>query len=291
MSLQEKIIKLKQDTALADLHVKFWERQIAVHGEAKATDFYKHLGFNHLSTKAEFDGLQLRREPRDSEKLCVKGVATAQNEAQGHLSAILLDLRASLVRDGLQAIVALAPADYHRLTLETDNAHRLRLRKQLLSAYKQGRSLVAVELKTKAVDGEEDFGELDTLVDVTDARVANDVQARIIAATARYTALGLIGDALIKAVSDDINTGSTTYIDRTATGLANRTLSIGRSDEAATHDIERVEYSALLDNNVCEFCAPHDGETATSEDDLAPAPNPECIGGDFCRCFFVYITS
>lgn len=291
-TLQEKVLQLRLEAAAAKRLADWYDTAIVTHGIARVEHFYtKQLGLNHIERKVEWEGLQLRRQPRSTEQLAVKGVAVAQNEAQGHLSAILLDLRALLVRDGLQAIVALEPADYHKLVLDADDAHRLRLRKQLLTVYRQGRSLVAIELKTKATDDDDEFDELDTLVDVTDARIANDVQARIIAATARYTALGLVGDALLKAVSDDVNSGSTAYIDRTATGLANRTLSIGRSDEAATHDIERVEYSALLDNNVCSPCAAEDGRIAANEDQLQPAPNPECEGSDYCRCFLVYITA
>lgn len=153
---------------------------------------------------------------------------------------------------------------------------------------RQGKSLCAMNFK----QNEDDFDELNTLIDVTDSRVINDVSARIVAAAARFTLLGLTGKALEAAVRQEVESGSTAYIDRTATGLANRTLNIGRSDEAAEHsEIERVEYSALLDQNVCGPCAADDGETTTNEDDLTPAPNPDCEGGDWCRCFHVFLTT
>jgi hypothetical protein len=80
------------------------------------------------------------------------------------------------------------------------------------------------------------------------------------------------------------------YIDRAATGLANRVINIGRSDEARNRNDEwgTVEYSALLDQNVCGPCAEEDGQSASSESELQPVPNPECEGGDWCRCFHVY---
>lgn len=138
---------------------------------------------------------------------------------------------------------------------------------------------------------DEEFDELDELTDVTDARVSNDVQARIIAAAARFTLLGLLGAALLDAIRGEVEMGSVSYIDRTATGLANRTLSIGRADEADERrdDWERVEYSAILDQNVCGPCAAEDGQEAANEADLRPAPNPECEGGDWCRCFHVFV--
>jgi hypothetical protein len=103
----------------------------------------------------------------------------------------------------------------------------------------------------------------------------------------------LVGAALLDAIRTEVETGSVSYIDRTATGLANKTLAIGRADEADDRrdDWERVEYSAILDQNVCGPCAAEDGQEAANETDLQPAPNPECEGGDWCRCFHVFVTA
>jgi hypothetical protein len=138
---------------------------------------------------------------------------------------------------------------------------------------------------------EDEFDLLDDLVDVTDSRIANDVQSRIIAATTRFRLLNLSGAALWKAVEDEIRLGSVSYIDRASTGLANRVINIGRKDEAQRRSDEwqRVEYSALLDQNVCGPCAAEDGKEAENENDLTPVPNAECEGGDWCRCFHVYV--
>jgi hypothetical protein len=96
---------------------------------------------------------------------------------------------------------------------------------------------------------------------------------------------------LIDAVQKEITAGSVTYIDRAARGLATKVINIGRSDEAESKKDEwdRIEYSALLDQNVCDPCASQDGDTASNEDDLQPAPNPDCLGGDLCRCFHIWI--
>jgi hypothetical protein len=140
---------------------------------------------------------------------------------------------------------------------------------------------------------EDEFDDLDLLTDLTGSRVVNDVQSRIIAAAQRFTLLGLTENSLLSAITSEITAGSVSYIDRAATGLANKVVNIGRSDEAQSRSDEwdHIEYSALLDQNVCEFCASEDGKTAQSEDDLQPAPNPECLGSDFCRCFLVFVTN
>jgi hypothetical protein len=148
-------------------------------------------------------------------------------------------------------------------------------------------------LSTKAaVIDDGDFDELDDLVDLTTSRVTNDVQSRLIDAAARHTFLGQSGINLITTIANELSTGSVTYIDRAARGLANKVINIGRTDEAEARsdEWERVEYSALLDQNVCEPCAAEDGQTAGDEGDLQPAPNPECAGGENCRCFLVYVS-
>lgn len=294
MSLQEKVLSLKLEAVIAARHAAFWQKAIQVHGEEKATAFYKHLGLNHLEQKGfEWEGLTLSREPTEAEKRCVKGIAGAQESAKGQLISLLSSLRTELISDGLEGIKKLDPATYHSLVLDTPAEFRTSLRDRLIAIHHEGRLLIASELSKKQdfEDDEDEFDELDTLTDVTTGRVANDVQSRMIAAAARFTLLGLAGVALLNAVQGEINAGTVSYIDRAGTGLANKVINIGRRDEAESRRDQwgRVEYSALLDQNVCGPCAEEDGDTANDEADLTPVPNPECEGGDWCRCFHVFV--
>lgn len=316
MSLQEKILSLKLEAVIAARHAAFWSKLIAEHGEEKTTAFYTHLGLNHLEKKSvTWEGLTLSREPTEAEKLCVKGIAGAQESAKEKLTSLLTNLRTKLISDGLEGINKLDPAKYHQLVLDTPAEFRTRLRDRLIKVHHEGRLLVAAELGTlplqkgkhipgetelkfrelgifiKQDEDEDEFDELDILTDVTDSRISNDVQSRVIAAAARFTLLGLVGAALLGSVREEVETGSVSYIDRAATGLANKVINIGRGDEARDRRDEwgRVEYSALLDQNVCGPCAEEDGDTANDEDDLTPVPNPDCEGGDWCRCFHVFI--
>lgn len=322
MSLQEKLINLKLNAALAVKHANGWQKLIDLYGEEKALAFYEHLGLNHLPKKSyEYEGLKLSREPKEHEKLAVKGIANAQESAKESIGRILLDIRESLISDGLKGITSLSPGDYHTLTLQVDSDFRQSLRDRLIKVHLRGRQLVAAELgglpkgfthdkgcneqfikndprgyqcrcEMKEIAADE-FDDLDLLTDLTDSRVANDVQARIIAAAQRFTLLGLTGKALLEAVTGEINSGSVSYIDRAATGLANKVINLGRSDEAEsrTDEWDRAEYSALLDQNVCDPCSSFDGQSSSNEADLEPAPSPSCLGGDQCRCFHVWIAS
>jgi hypothetical protein len=295
MSLQEKILKLRMDAVIAARHAAFWQKAILEHGEAKATAFYTHLGLNHLEKKSvEWEGLTLSREPREHEKIAVKGIAGAQESAKEKISTILLNLRTELITDGLKGIKKLSPAKFHELTLQASAESRSNLRDRLVKVHRQGRLLVAAELSKKQdVSGEDEFDDLDTLTDVTDARVVNDVQSRIIAAASRFTLLGLADAALNTAIQNEIEAGSVSYIDRTSTGLANRVISIGRGDEMRSRadEISRYEYSSLLDQNTCSVCLSDDGKEASSPEDLPDTPNPDCQGSDYCRCFIVAIVT
>lgn len=296
MSLQSKILHLKLEAALAVKHANGWQKLIDLYGEARATEFYKHLGLNHLESKSiTWDGLTLSREPKEHEKLTVKGIAQAQESGKEAIGAILLNLRSELIADGLSGISQLPPSRYHELVLQIPRVVHDDLRDRLVQVHRHGQILVAQELAgakaIKASTPEDDFDELDDLTDLTTSRVANDVQSRITAAASRFTLLGQSGPTLITSVTNEVTGGSVAYIDRAATGLANRVINLGREDEAENRSDEwqRVEYSALLDQNVCGPCASEDGQSSTSEDDLQPAPNPECEGGDWCRCFHVYV--
>lgn len=310
MGLQGKVLSLKLEAAMAARHADFWQRAIDTHGEEKATAFYTHLGLNHLETKGfEWEGLTLSREPKEHEKIAVKGIHQAQQSAKESISTILLNLRQELITDGLEGISNLDPAKYHTLVLQAPPEFRKSLRDRLVTTYRQGRRLVAVELSAGRIpttaqassflylfsperkQEDDEFDDLDMLTDLTDARVVNDVQSRIIADAARFALLGLAGVVLVNAVRTQIADGSVSYIDRASTGLANKVINIGRGDEAEDRKDEwgRVEYSALLDANVCGPCAAEDGTEAATEDELTPVPNPDCEGGDWCRCFHVFV--
>lgn len=298
MGLTDKVTELETGAAAGLRLASFWRKQINEHGEDKATAFYKSLGLNHLETKAiEWEGLSLSRQPTEAEKLCVKGIAGAQEAGKASVTAILLDLRTNLITEAMKVIKKLTPADYHTLILEAPEKSRDKLRDELVAIFKKGRRLVVTELskrKADPIDGEDEDEDpdLDDLVDVTDSRVANDVQSRITAAATRFALLGLTGAALWEAVRGELNAGSVSYIDRAATGLSNKVIALGRYREMQERDddIERYEYSALLDPNTCPSCSQDDGLEASTPDDLPTTPNPECDGSDFCRCFIVAIS-
>ena len=74
-----------------------------------------------------------------------------------------------------------------------------------------------------------------------------------------------------------------------AGSAVNAAINTGRDDElrANVDQIEVYQYSALLDKNTCSPCADADGLEAADINDLPSAPNPDCDGGELCRCLIV----
>jgi len=54
-------------------------------------------------------------------------------------------------------------------------------------------------------------------------------------------------------------------------------------------DIDHYIYSAMLDNNCCGNCAAADGHDSREEGGIPDVPNPDCEGGDRCRCVLVAV--
>lgn len=71
-------------------------------------------------------------------------------------------------------------------------------------------------------------------------------------------------------------------------------VNLGRRDGAKEFEdqIDRAQYSAILDMRVCAVCRDLDGLEVTLDDpryeEYMP-PNPECLGGDRCRCVWILI--
>jgi len=75
----------------------------------------------------------------------------------------------------------------------------------------------------------------------------------------------------------------------------NEAFNFGRGVEADTakDEIDRVQYSALMDPATCEKCAPLDGQEWPYDDPRTAkyqSGNPDCLGGTKCRCVEVFIS-
>lgn len=104
---------------------------------------------------------------------------------------------------------------------------------------------------------------------------------------------GLSKGEIIRAVESDLDEQSDKWIDAGAGKGVNEAFADGRADGYEEHkdEIGSVVYSALLDINTCEACAAADGEEGATPEDIPGVPNPDCDGGDRCRCVHVFVFS
>jgi len=81
------------------------------------------------------------------------------------------------------------------------------------------------------------------------------------------------------------------WIDNVAAKGANEAFAFGRQDgyDKYADEISSVQYSALLDANTCDQCSDADGQSGDTPDDIPDVPNPDCDGGDKCRCVHVFV--
>ncbi len=96
---------------------------------------------------------------------------------------------------------------------------------------------------------------------------------------------------VIKRIEEDLDDQSDKWMDGVAAKGANEAFADGRSDGYEEHkdEIQAVVYSALLDLNTCEACAAADGKEGATPEEIPDVPNPDCLGGDRCRCVHVYV--
>lgn len=73
---------------------------------------------------------------------------------------------------------------------------------------------------------------------------------------------------------------------------ASASINDGRYDAAAAHGAVGGYYTSVLDGNTCDNCEAADtGDLLTLDDAAALGPpNPDCDGGDRCRCMIVFTT-
>jgi HK97 family phage portal protein len=247
----------------------------------------------------DLDGLILGREPRGVEMVIdLKKIANDYETERERCISILKKFRVDLITQAVSKLEKLDSATAHTLTLTPDPKRRKEIGKTIQSAYRSGREQIIAELTvqqsakgnlfiefTKAED-EEDF--LEEVIDNLISKIINEITSR---AVNEYLVRKLLADFVVEKLTDVLIDQSEKFIDSIAGAAVNAAMSSGRDDEIKDNidQVEYVEYSAILDQNTCGYCEDADGETAADPLDLPQAPNPECEGGDRCRCIHVAV--
>jgi hypothetical protein len=169
---------------------------------------------------------------------------TPRLEITARMVAILRDLRAHGRAHALNELASMGYPVASTRRLATDDELEARLRARL--------GQLTIKVQTAAVGL--DLGELSQ--DAIERALAKVLGARSIAAD-------LVSPTFVSGLADTF--------------------------EQHANLVKAWQYTAVNDSGLCEVCAPLDGEIYTSLDDLFAVlpdfgPNPDCLGGDRCRC-------
>lgn len=235
------------------------------------------------------------REATELEKrLDIESLGDEMDAAQAELEELLLEWRKLLIAEGIADLEALDATTYHLLSIG-ESLDLAALTALLAKIHDKGRELVRRELEMQGVSIDKPSNDvpeaLAILAGITASRLINDVGSRVAGAAIRLALIERDEEELLPRVEEEMSTGGIGYIAMAAAGIVHVALSQGRGAEAAAQaeKIDHVLYSAVLDNNTCEYCEDADGESGLTEDDITPVPNPDCLGGANCRCVLIYV--
>lgn len=246
-----------------------------------------------------------RRAPVGAEVHVKHDEAAAKlDEVEAAVAAELRAAKPRLLAAAAKQLAGATPGQLHRVSLPLDEALAAQVRTHLERVYGYGRQMVGHEMaaqragkapakpQTEVVKASAVMlaaaDQLSLLADTTVSQLQNQLTAR--AAAAALAAQRKGQPVQPQQVVDDVDGQPDGWIDRGAAEATNSAISSGRQDEFQQHrdEIDRFVYSAMLDANTCGPCSDADGKEG-SEDEIPAVPNPECEGGDQCRCMWVAV--
>lgn len=256
------------------------------------------------------DGVNLSRAPRGAEtSLAFSAIVGRLDRGRNESAALLRTARKSLQAEALHKLASAKPGKLHRASIPTDPALVASLTEVLGGIADFGTEQVAQErarqtrgaspkgaeairgkvAASSTYDSSKNPAGLYAETEVSDFLTQLQSRAARVVSGLRRDGLRE-GELLTKAgqLLDDQPDG---WIDGLASEGANSAFASGRQAgyEQNKDAIGSVQYSALLDPNTCDACESADGEDGETPDDITAVPNPDCGGGDKCRCVHVYV--
>ena len=260
-------------------------------------------GSLHVDTSMG-NGVQLRRPPRGAEKhLSLSAIVSTLDKGRDDVAAALRAARPRIQAEIVHKLVDSPVRNMHRVSIAPDD-----------------KLIAQIEAILQNIS---DFGARQVTEEATRQRAGRAPQtaARIRMADSKRDPLGLYADGvvgeftnnlqqraanvaldqqrqggkskgeLITDIGEDLDDQSDKWIDSVASKGANEAFADGREDGYDQHkdEIGSVIYSAILDINTCPQCADADGQEGDTPDDIPDVPNPDCDGGDKCRCVHVFV--
>ena len=260
--------------------------------------------------KLQASAAEMKRQPgtvgsegaRRAEKcVALAAIVGELDRGRDEIAAALRRARARVQKEVVNKLVNTPVRNLHRVSIAPDVKLLAEVEAVLRGVYEFGVGQVAEE-RTRQVPATAGIlraadlrSPLGIYADGVVGEFVNNLVAR--AANVALDWMRRPGDATkgetILAIEGELDGQSDKWMDGVASKGTNEAFAEGRADGYEEHkdEIQSVIYSALLDMNTCEQCAAADGEEGATPGDIADVPNPDCDGGDKCRCVHVYVFS
>ncbi len=248
---------------------------------------------------------KLSREPRGVEKfMALSAIVGTLDQGQQDIAAALRAARPRLQKEIVQKLMSRPAAEAHRVSIGLDEVlvtavrsimdgisdygHKSVTEERARQLRAGGQVPTAATVRASAAGKKQDLG---VYADGIVSEFSNNLQARAanVVLDQRRTSKST-GQQILDA-EETLDEQSDGWIDGMSYKGANEAFADGRQDgyEAYAEEIGEVLYSALLDPNTCDQCSSADGESGATPDDITAVPNPDCDGGDKCRCVHVFV--
>jgi phage gp29-like protein len=245
-----------------------------------------------------------KRAPRGAEKyLALNEINSALNKGRDDIAAALRAARPRVQAEIVQKLMNKPVRDAHRVSVDLDAKLVSEIEGILEGVYAYGLQTITDEKKRQLagkapetaakIRAAEKRDPLGVYSDGVVSEFTNNLQQRatnVIIDAKRRPGDRTPGQMILDA-SQQLDDQSDGWMDNVAAKGANEAFADGRADGYAEHadEISEVIYSALLDPNTCENCSAADGASDATPDDIPDVPNPDCDGGDKCRCVHVFV--
>lgn len=264
-----------------------------------AADLAQTRGARQVGRASLSDGVKTRREPRGAERfLALAEIVNELDRGRDEIAAALRKARSRVQAEVVNKLVNRPVRELHRVSIPLDEKLLGEVEAILRGVFEFGRDQVgeergrqksATDVRLAVKKRREPLG---VYADATVSEFLNNITARaanVAADWMRRPADKTMGE-LIRTIELELDDQSDKWIDSTAAKGTNEAFADGRQAGYEEHadEIKSVMYSALLDMATCDVCSAADGEEGATPDDITAVPNPDCEGGDRCRCVHVY---
>ncbi|HWE50484.1 MAG TPA: hypothetical protein VG273_11865 [Bryobacteraceae bacterium] len=245
-----------------------------------------------------------KRAPRGVEKFMrLSEIASELDNGRDAIAAALRAARPRIQAEILQKLMSKPLKDAHRVSVAPDAKLVAQIQNVLEGVQTYGLKTVGDErvrqskgAKTptaaivRAAQAREPLG---VYADGVVSEFTNNLQQRatnVVLDQRRRPGDRTTGEQIIQA-GQDLDDQSDGWIDNAAAKGTNEAFADGRREgyDNYADEISSCIYSALLDPNTCDQCSDADGDEGATPDDITDVPNPDCDGGDKCRCVHVFV--